>query len=81
MKEQISSIGSTTSVHETTESRIKSRIGTEGKSNVRQAIINGDKHGCKRWTGPKSVHREQLDNLHPIAINAHIHAIQSVTVL
>ena len=65
MKFQITSIeGATRSVHETTESWIESRIGTEGKGNVKQAIINCNRHGCKRWTGPKSVHRERFDNLH-----------------
>ena len=63
MKFQITSIKGATSVHETTESQVNGRIGTEGNSNVRQAITNGNRHGCERWTGPKSMRREQLDKL------------------
>ena len=53
MKFQITSIKGATGVHETTESRVKGRIGTEGNSNMRQAIINGNRHGCERWAGPE----------------------------
>ena len=63
MKVQITSIKSATSVHEATESRVKGRIRTEGNSNVRQAIINGNRHRCERWTGLKRMRREQLDKL------------------
>ena len=49
MKFQITSIKSTTSVHETTESQVKVRIGPEGNRNaVRQDIIDGNRHRCER---------------------------------
>jgi hypothetical protein len=63
MKVQITSIKGTTSVHETTEGRVKGRIGTKGNSNVRQAIIDGNRHECERWTGSKSMRRKRLDKL------------------
>ena len=63
MKFQITSIKGATSVHETTKSRVKVRIGSEGNSKVRQAIINSNRHGCERWAGPKSMRRKRLDKL------------------
>ena len=58
MKEQITSIEGATGVHKAAKSQIKSWIRTKGKGNVRQTIIDCNRHGWKRRTGPESVHGE-----------------------
>ena len=58
MKEQITSVEGATRVHKAAKSRIESWIRTKGKSNVRQTIIDCNRHGRERGTGSKSMHRE-----------------------